>query len=50
MLLRPFPRIPLSGILGKIQFLCALCDSAVIFSIFLQTERIYDNLYKQIWP
>jgi len=37
------PRIPLSGILGKIQFLCALCDSAVIFSVFLQTEYILDN-------
>jgi len=33
-----FPRIPLSGILGKIQLLCALCDSAVSFSVFLQTE------------
>ncbi|CAB5114990.1 hypothetical protein D3OALGA1CA_2206 [Olavius algarvensis associated proteobacterium Delta 3] len=40
MLLEPFPRIPLSGILGKIHFLCDLCDFAVIVSIFLQTEHI----------
>jgi len=45
-LLELFPRIYLSGILGKIQFLCALCDSAVIVSIFLQTEHIYDNHYR----
>ncbi|CAB5121227.1 hypothetical protein D3OALGA1CA_2610 [Olavius algarvensis associated proteobacterium Delta 3] len=31
---------PLSGILGNIPFLCALCDSAVIVSICLQTEHI----------
>jgi len=46
MLLGPFPRIPLSGILGKIQSLCVLCDSAVIISIFLQTEHIYGNGYR----
>jgi len=34
-----FPRIPLSGILGKYSFLCALCDSAVIFAAFLQTQQ-----------
>ncbi|CAB5085139.1 hypothetical protein D3OALGA1CA_526 [Olavius algarvensis associated proteobacterium Delta 3] len=45
MLPGPFPRIPLSGILGKIQFLCALCDSAVVVSICLQTEHIYGNCY-----
>ncbi|CAB5133999.1 hypothetical protein D3OALGA1CA_3488 [Olavius algarvensis associated proteobacterium Delta 3] len=47
MLPGPFPRIPLSGILGNIPFLCALCDSAVIVSIFLQTEHIYDNHYNR---
>ncbi|CAB5147082.1 hypothetical protein D3OALGB2SA_4571 [Olavius algarvensis associated proteobacterium Delta 3] len=48
MLLGPFPGIPLSGILGKIQFLCVLCDSAVIVSLCLQTEHIYDNHYKAL--
>ncbi|CAB5117296.1 hypothetical protein D3OALGA1CA_2921 [Olavius algarvensis associated proteobacterium Delta 3] len=38
-MLGPFPRIPISGILENIQLLCALCDSAVIVSIFLQTEH-----------
>ncbi|CAB5170159.1 hypothetical protein D3OALGA1CA_5683 [Olavius algarvensis associated proteobacterium Delta 3] len=40
MLLGLIARIPLSGIRGKIQFLCVLCDSAVIVSICLQTEHI----------
>ncbi|CAB5133608.1 hypothetical protein D3OALGA1CA_3388 [Olavius algarvensis associated proteobacterium Delta 3] len=31
----------------KIQFLCALCDSAIIGSIFLQTEHIQGNRYKR---
>ncbi|CAB5125318.1 hypothetical protein D3OALGB2SA_3248 [Olavius algarvensis associated proteobacterium Delta 3] len=40
MLLGLIARIPLSGIRGNIQFLCVLCDSAVIVSICLQTEHI----------
>jgi len=43
MLLGLIARIPLSGIRGNIQFLCVLCDSVVIVSIFLQTEHSYGN-------
>ncbi|CAB5153390.1 hypothetical protein D3OALGB2SA_4945 [Olavius algarvensis associated proteobacterium Delta 3] len=48
MLLGLFPRIRLSGIRGKIQLLCVLCASAVIVSICLQTEHIYDNHYRYL--